>query len=154
MIALVTCAWAGSAGLYGGPLAFKGPARHDLRPAVGAWGRVPVGPLQLTAELLGTGRSRASIEHQVILGRASAAIGVDTGDRVNIGVAAGPALVLRAGSAGGHGFTDFAPALRTLAHFDLTLGKTPLVARYQMGTTTRALYAWDFDAAVGLGVAW
>ncbi|MEZ4321210.1 MAG: hypothetical protein R3F61_27290 [Myxococcota bacterium] len=155
MIALLTAAWAGSAGLYGGPLAYRGPVRHDLRPAFGVWGRAPVGPLQLTGELLGAWRSRASLEHRVILGRASVLAGVGTGgERAHVGIGLGPALVVRTGSAGPYAFTAFSPAVRAATHFDLHLGRLPLAARYQLGTTVRAARAWDFDVAIGLGAWW
>jgi hypothetical protein len=62
--------------------------------------------------------------------------------------------VVRSGSAGGLGFTAVSPAIRVLTHFDLQFGKTPLVARYQLGSTTRGIRAWDFDASLGLGVGW
>lgn len=144
-----------SVGLLGGSLANKGPARHDLSALVGAWGRAPVGPLTLSGDLIGTLRGQADgvFAHRTMQARLAAVIGPGTGDeRAHVGLGLGPGLVVRQGRVGDRTFVDLTPGLRTLAHLDVRLAG-PLALRFQMGSLTRGVRRWDFDAALGVG-AW
>jgi hypothetical protein len=142
-----------SVGARVGTLAYKGPARHDLRPDIGLWGRTRWKRVQLGAELSTGWRTRRPLEHSVSASKASVLAGIGTGsERVHIGLAGGPALQLRVTSAGDYDVVRLDPGFRMVSWFDLRLGRTPLMLRYQVGSTVRGLWAWDFDAAAGVGV--
>lgn len=144
-----------SAGLQAGSLAFKGPGRHDLAPAIGAWTRTGLGPAVLTGDLLASARGTDGVfAHRTAQARLGASIGVGAGDhRAHTGIGLGPALVLRTGSVGERSFVDLDPGLRALTHFDLRLGRSPVALRYQLAALTRGIRRWDFDVLLGIG-AW
>ncbi len=158
MIALVAAAFAGpvpsaSVGVTAGPLAYKGAARHDVRPNIGVWGRTRWRRVSLLGELSTSWRTRRSLDHSVSASRIAVLSGLGTGsDRIHTGLAAGPALQLRVTAAGDYDLFRVDPGVRALTWFDLRIGQTPVMLRYQLGATTRGLFAWDFDVAAGIGV--
>lgn len=140
--------------------AVQGPARHTITPGLGAWVSYTPRPWAITGELGVTQRTRENEQYFVRTQtlRGSAVVELALGTRpMTFHAGIGPALSLT------RGLTEWGqnssstvlldPGLRVRMALDGPLGET-LAWQWQLGVTSRGVYAWDYDTGLGLGVRW
>lgn len=149
-----------TAGATLGAFALQGPGRHTIHPALGAWVSYTPRPWSVTGELVFTGHRHQNDfwTSATALGRVSAVGGLALGTRpATVHLGAGPALSLTRGSTRWgeeqSAVLQLAPGLRVRLGLDGPLGER-LAWQGHVGLCSRGLQAWDYDAALGLGVQW